>query len=235
VRVPYGIPFHQQESSRHFTVISPMVAGLVSALHLAYLPSRLSLPHARSSPLWSQRSIPNHESALCSIRLCASNGDADRERMLDALFSEPSQAEGMRAQPPAPEIPSHMTLESDDNGDPLLVRFTYVDEASCIGCTNCAEVARSTFFMEEDAGKARVFNQGGDSPEVIEEAIDTCPVSRPLHAHRHVSRSLALSLRSVSPHSLLRGHASTPLFLSRRSTASTLSATRTWWSSRTSY
>ena len=34
--------------------------------------------------------------------------------------------------------------------------MTYVDETTCIGCKNCALVARSTFYMEDDLGRARV-------------------------------------------------------------------------------
>lgn len=79
---------------------------------------------------------------------------------------------------PDTEIPSSMTLQLDEDGAPVLARFTYVDEDTCIGCRNCAYVARSTFFMEDSfAGKARVYNQGGDSDDLIEEAIDTCPVN----------------------------------------------------------
>ena len=52
----------------------------------------------------------------------------------------------------------------------------WVDELSCIGCTWCADVARSTFRMERDAyGTARVIQQGGDPPETVAEAIDCCP------------------------------------------------------------
>ncbi|EKX43625.1 hypothetical protein GUITHDRAFT_52770, partial [Guillardia theta CCMP2712] len=62
-----------------------------------------------------------------------------------------------------------------------LDRFVYVDEATCIGCTNCATVARSTFFMEQMYGRARAFRQasflsGGDSEDTIAEAVATCPV-----------------------------------------------------------
>lgn len=62
-------------------------------------------------------------------------------------------------------------------GDPATAKdMLWVDELSCIGCTWCADVARSTFRMESDAhGTARVIQQGGDSPEVVEEAIDCCP------------------------------------------------------------
>ena len=68
-----------------------------------------------------------------------------------------SRANGME---PDTDIPSHMTLDVDDTGSPVLARMTYVDEDTCIGCRNCALVARSTFFMEDSlAGKARVYNQ----------------------------------------------------------------------------
>jgi len=78
---------------------------------------------------------------------------------------------------PSPEVPSYLTLERDEDNEPLLARMTYVDETTCIGCKNCAMVARNTFFMEEDYGKARVFGQGGDSDDLIDEAIDSCPVN----------------------------------------------------------
>ncbi|MEM8502125.1 MAG: ferredoxin [Cyanobacteria bacterium P01_D01_bin.1] len=52
----------------------------------------------------------------------------------------------------------------------------YVDEISCIGCTHCAHVARNTFYIEPDYGRARVIRQDGDSDAIIQEAMDTCPV-----------------------------------------------------------
>ena len=52
----------------------------------------------------------------------------------------------------------------------------YVDELTCIGCCHCAHVARSTFYIEPDYGRARAIRQDGDSEAVIQEAIDTCPV-----------------------------------------------------------
>ena len=101
--------------------------------------------------------------------------------MMNTLFDidEQIQQQSNRAVEPATDVPSHMSIEVDDaDGEPIAARFTYVDEDTCIGCKNCAFVARNTFFMEESfAGKARVFNQGGDSDELIEEAIDTCPVN----------------------------------------------------------
>ncbi|OKH32262.1 ferredoxin [[Phormidium ambiguum] IAM M-71] len=52
----------------------------------------------------------------------------------------------------------------------------YVDEVTCIGCKHCAHVARNTFYIEPDHGRSRVVRQDGDSEELIQEAIDTCPV-----------------------------------------------------------
>ena len=52
----------------------------------------------------------------------------------------------------------------------------YVDEITCIGCKHCAHVARNTFYIEPDYGRSRVVRQDGDPEDLIQEAIDTCPV-----------------------------------------------------------
>ena len=75
---------------------------------------------------------------------------------------------------------SHLTVEVDEDGQPLYMmaqKFAYVDEQACIGCTLCATTSPSTFFMEEEHGRARAFQQGFDAEEVIEEAISVCPVN----------------------------------------------------------
>lgn len=51
----------------------------------------------------------------------------------------------------------------------------FVDEFSCIGCKNCANVAPDVFRIEEDFGRARACSQSGN-PALIQEAIDSCPV-----------------------------------------------------------
>ncbi|CDM96547.1 MAG: ferredoxin [Limnospira sp. PMC 1291.21] len=61
-------------------------------------------------------------------------------------------------------------------GGTLRQKGVYVDEPTCIGCKHCAHVARNTFYIEPDHGRSRVFRQDGDSEDVIQEAIDTCPV-----------------------------------------------------------
>ena len=52
----------------------------------------------------------------------------------------------------------------------------YVDEITCIGCKHCAHVARNTFYIEPDYGRSRVIRQDGEPEDLIQEAIDTCPV-----------------------------------------------------------
>ncbi|MGV0026501.1 ferredoxin [Phormidesmis priestleyi] len=52
----------------------------------------------------------------------------------------------------------------------------YVDELTCIGCLHCAHVARNTFYIEPDYGRSRAIRQDGDPEELIQEAIETCPV-----------------------------------------------------------
>ncbi len=37
-------------------------------------------------------------------------------------------------------------------------------------------MARNTFYIEEGYGRSRVFRQDGDAEDVVQEAIDTCPV-----------------------------------------------------------
>jgi ferredoxin len=61
-------------------------------------------------------------------------------------------------------------------GGMLRQKGVYVDEVTCIGCLHCAHVARNTFYIEPDYGRSRVIRQEGDAEEVIQEAIDTCPV-----------------------------------------------------------
>lgn len=73
------------------------------------------------------------------------------------------------------EMPDRSGLEPELGGL-LRQRGVYVDEITCIGCKHCAHVARNTFYIEPDYGRSRVIRQDGDSEELIQEAIDTCPV-----------------------------------------------------------
>ncbi len=81
-----------------------------------------------------------------------------------------------------PELGGYLRESSERTGlEPELggvvrQRGVYVDEITCIGCKHCAHVARNTFYMEPDYGRSRVLRQDADPEDVIQEAIDTCPV-----------------------------------------------------------
>lgn len=82
-----------------------------------------------------------------------------------------------------PELGGLLRDEPERSGfEPELGGFfrqkgVYVDEITCIGCKYCAHVANNTFYIEPDYGRSRVVRQDGDSEEIIQEAIDTCPVN----------------------------------------------------------
>ncbi|MGK7877849.1 MAG: ferredoxin [Xenococcaceae cyanobacterium] len=73
------------------------------------------------------------------------------------------------------DAPERSGLEPELGGE-LRQKAVYVDEVTCIGCKHCAHVSPNTFYIEPDYGRSRVTRQDGDSEEVIQEAIDTCPV-----------------------------------------------------------
>ncbi|EKQ67631.1 ferredoxin [Leptolyngbyaceae cyanobacterium JSC-12] len=73
------------------------------------------------------------------------------------------------------ETPDRSGLEPELGGV-FRQKGVYVDEITCIGCKHCAHVARNTFYIEPDYGRSRVVRQDGDAEEIIQEAIDTCPV-----------------------------------------------------------
>lgn len=81
-----------------------------------------------------------------------------------------------------PELGGFLRNDGDRSGfEPelggmLRQKGVYVDETTCIGCKHCAHTAPNTFYIEEEHGRARAFRQDGDSEEVMQEAIDTCPV-----------------------------------------------------------
>ncbi|WAL61592.1 ferredoxin [Thermocoleostomius sinensis] len=101
-------------------------------------------------------------------------------------FSVPIEpiANGLPATPSGlePELGGNWRHADDRTGlEPELggvirQKGVYVDEITCIGCKHCAHVARNTFYIEPDYGRSRVIRQDGDAEDVIQEAIDTCPV-----------------------------------------------------------
>ncbi len=89
----------------------------------------------------------------------------------------------MRASDPSVAFQVKALRDSGQNGkEPTLggqlrPKAVWVDESTCIGCRYCANVASNTFVIERFYGRSRAFRQDGDSTELIQEAIDTCPVN----------------------------------------------------------
>ncbi|MDM9385089.1 ferredoxin [Chlorogloeopsis sp. ULAP01] len=73
------------------------------------------------------------------------------------------------------DTPERSGLEPELGGM-LRQKGVYVDEITCIGCKHCAFVARNTFYIEPDYGRSRVMRQDADPEDLVQEAIDTCPV-----------------------------------------------------------
>ncbi len=52
----------------------------------------------------------------------------------------------------------------------------YIDEGECIGCGACEEICPEVFKLNEETDKAEVIKPEGSAEELIQEAIDQCPV-----------------------------------------------------------
>ena len=50
-----------------------------------------------------------------------------------------------------------------------------VDQTLCISCGLCTEIAPNTFELDQN-NLSYVINPSGDPADVIQEAIDNCPV-----------------------------------------------------------
>ncbi len=53
----------------------------------------------------------------------------------------------------------------------------YIDEDECIGCGSCEEICPEVFKLNQETEKAEVIKLERGPEDLIQEAIDTCPVS----------------------------------------------------------
>ena len=74
------------------------------------------------------------------------------------------------------ESNNHLTGNEPVLGGLLTEKAVWVDESRCIGCRYCAHVATNTFIVDEEYGRSRAVRQDGDNLDILQEAIDTCPV-----------------------------------------------------------
>ncbi len=52
-----------------------------------------------------------------------------------------------------------------------------IDEDECIGCGACEAICPEVFQLDSESGKAKVIKPEGGPEDLIEEAIEGCPVS----------------------------------------------------------
>ncbi len=57
-----------------------------------------------------------------------------------------------------------------------MARGIYIDEDECIGCGTCEELCPEVFKLDEKTEKAEVIDPEGAPVDLIQEAIDNCPV-----------------------------------------------------------
>lgn len=55
-------------------------------------------------------------------------------------------------------------------------RQVYIDEEECIGCGSCEEICQEVFELNEETEKAEVIKPEGGPEDLIEEAMESCPV-----------------------------------------------------------
>jgi ferredoxin len=57
-----------------------------------------------------------------------------------------------------------------------MARVVVVDQDECIGCGTCEGICPEVFEVNEETGTSQVINPEGGPEDLIEEAIESCPV-----------------------------------------------------------
>lgn len=52
-----------------------------------------------------------------------------------------------------------------------------IDEDKCIGCGSCEAICPEVFQLDSSRGKSQVIRPEGGPEDMIQEAMDACPVS----------------------------------------------------------
>jgi ferredoxin len=58
-----------------------------------------------------------------------------------------------------------------------MARKVAVDQEECIGCGTCEGICPEVFQLSSETGKSQVIKPVGGPEDLIQEAIDSCPVS----------------------------------------------------------
>lgn len=57
-----------------------------------------------------------------------------------------------------------------------MTKTVYIVEDECIGCGSCSDICPEVFELDEEAGIAKVINSRGGPEDLVQEAIEACPV-----------------------------------------------------------
>lgn len=57
-----------------------------------------------------------------------------------------------------------------------MAKKVIIDADECVACGTCVEICPEVFAMEDDAEAAEVIKETGGPEDLIQEAIDSCPV-----------------------------------------------------------
>ena len=57
-----------------------------------------------------------------------------------------------------------------------MAKKVVIDADECVACGTCVEICPEVFAMEDDADAAEVTQETGGPEDLIQEAIDSCPV-----------------------------------------------------------
>ncbi len=57
-----------------------------------------------------------------------------------------------------------------------MAKKVVIDAEECVACGTCVETCPEVFAMEDDAEAAEVIKETGGPEDLIQEAIDICPV-----------------------------------------------------------
>ena len=57
-----------------------------------------------------------------------------------------------------------------------VARKVRVDQDTCIGCGTCEGICLEVFRLNEEKGKSEVIKPEGGPEDLIQEAIDSCPM-----------------------------------------------------------
>lgn len=57
-----------------------------------------------------------------------------------------------------------------------MAKRVVIDADECVACGTCVEICPEVFEMEDEADAATVIKESGGPEDLIQEAIDSCPV-----------------------------------------------------------